>query len=177
MKFNPELAEHHVEIVLLVLPHSSPIWYAGKKSQKDAVSDTSSCQKTLQVAAHAKGRTCSPGRESHTSRTQTTLKRANSFSDTERSGDKSFSARKTYRSVINTIWGYLRFSRLAFLYQTNMFCLSVHKFWTQSFLLTLTGMATHGRGKLGTAQLHPPKSGSSELLWQDKNLQEFWEQE
>ncbi|KAF4792715.1 ATPase phospholipid transporting 8B1 [Turdus rufiventris] len=53
MKFSPELAEHRVQTVL-VLPCSSPIWYTGKKSQKDAVSDTSSCQKTLQMEPHWK---------------------------------------------------------------------------------------------------------------------------
>lgn len=63
------------------------------------MSDTSSCQKTLQVADNANGRTCSSGRGSHILLTQTALKRANSFSDAERSVDKSSSARKTYNPL------------------------------------------------------------------------------
>lgn len=84
-----------------------------EEEPEDAVSDTSSGQKSLQVAAHANAEHALQGWD-HIPRTPITLKRANSFSDTERSRDKSSSARKTYRSVKNSIWGYLRFRRLHF---------------------------------------------------------------
>jgi len=78
------------------------IWCAWKKSQKNAVSDTSFCQKTLQVADNANAKTHSSGRGSCISLTQTTLRRENSFSDTERSVDISSSASKTYKYIGNT---------------------------------------------------------------------------